>query len=248
VTVTPSGGCTIASGTVTMTSGTTACVLTASQAGDVNYQAATDVVRTVAASQATQATVTLTVPASMTVGETGQAAVASGGRGTGAYSYTSTTTGVCTVGASTGAITALAAGTCTLTATRAADANYLEASSLPQSFEVTQATIGLSPTSVTFTATAGGSDPAVQTVDVTNTGTGALSGLAVGTPSYQGGEPTGWLAASIAASTAPTTVTLTPTLGSLAAGTYHATVDVTSSASGVTNSPQTITVTFTVNP
>ena len=34
VTVTPTGGCTIAGSTVTMTSGTTACVLTASQAGD----------------------------------------------------------------------------------------------------------------------------------------------------------------------------------------------------------------------
>ena len=49
VTVTPSGGCSIAAGTVTMTSGTVDCVLTASQAGDASYTAAADVVHTVVA-------------------------------------------------------------------------------------------------------------------------------------------------------------------------------------------------------
>ena len=114
-------------------------------------------------------------------------------------------------------------------------------------FTVSQApTIALSSSSVTFTATAGGSSPAVQPVTVTNSGTGTLSGLAIGTITYDAGA-SGWLAASVSPTTAPATVTLTPTLGSLAAGSYTAHVPVTSSASGVTDSPQTITVTFTVS-
>ena len=137
VTVTPSGGCSIAGGTVTMTSSTVACVLTASQAGNATYAAAPDVVRTVAASPAAQAIVTLSVPASGTVGQASLTASAGGGSGTGAYSYTSSTTGVCTVNAASGSITALTVGTCSLTATRAADANYLvSAASAPQSFTI----------------------------------------------------------------------------------------------------------------
>ena len=88
-------------------------------------------------------------------------------------------------------------------------------------------------------------NPAAQTVAVTNSGIGTLSGLAIGTITYGAGA-TGWLAASLDVTTAPATVTLTPTTGSLAAGTYTATVPVTSTATGVTNSPQNISVTFTV--
>ena len=82
---------------------------------------------------------------------------------------------------------------------------------------------------------------------MTNGGTGTLDGLGVGTITYGAGA-SGWLAASVSPATAPATVTLTATLGSLAAGTYTATVPVTSTATGVTNSPQTISVTFTVAP
>jgi hypothetical protein len=137
VTVTPSGGCTLAGSTVTMTSGTVDCVLTASQAGDANYAAATDVVHTVAAAKANQAAITLTVPAADSIGAPGLTASASGGSGTGALTYTSTTLSVCTVDVSTGAIAALAMGTCSLTATRAADADYLAETSAVQSFSVT---------------------------------------------------------------------------------------------------------------
>ena len=50
--VAASGGCTISGSTVTMTSGTVDCVLTASQAGNDDYLPAVDVVRTVAAAKA----------------------------------------------------------------------------------------------------------------------------------------------------------------------------------------------------
>ena len=104
--------------------------------------------------------------------------------------------------------------------------------------------ITASPTTVTFTTTAGGSDPAPQTVNVTNTGGGTLSGLA-STVSYVSGTP-GWLAAGLAPTQAPAVLTLTPTLGSLPAGTYTARAILTSTVSGV--APDTVGVTLQVNP
>ena len=151
----------------------------------------------------------------------------------------------------TATLGSLAAGTyhATVSVTATASGVTNSPQTITVTFTVSQApTIALSPATVPFTAALGGGNPAAQTVAVTNTGTGTLSGLAVGTVSYQDLEPTGWLGATIDVTTAPATVTLTATLGSLAAGTYHATVSVTATASGVTNSPQTITVTFTVNP
>ncbi len=64
LTIGAAGGCSIdASNTVIMTSGTLDCVLTAAQAGDGNYAAASDVVRTVAAARKAQ-TITFAQPAS----------------------------------------------------------------------------------------------------------------------------------------------------------------------------------------
>ncbi|HUF68343.1 MAG TPA: Ig-like domain-containing protein, partial [Longimicrobiales bacterium] len=96
--------------------------------------------------------------------------------------------------------------------------------------------IGLSSTSLTFQATAGGSSPSAQTVNVTNTTGGTLDGLALSV-SYPGGQPGGWLNASLGGGTAPTTITAQPVTGSLSAGTYGATIEVTSSQAS--NSPQT---------
>jgi hypothetical protein len=108
-------------------------------------------------------------------------------------------------------------------------------------------TIALSPQSVTFMATAGASSPAPQNVTVSDSGTQALTGLAIGAVGYGSGA-SGWLAANESPATAPATVTITPTLGSLPPGTYTATVWIISSAPGVTNSPQTIGISLIVNP
>jgi hypothetical protein len=51
VAISPTGGCSFSNPNVTMTDGTTACVLTASQAGNGNYNPATSVQRTVQASK-----------------------------------------------------------------------------------------------------------------------------------------------------------------------------------------------------
>jgi alpha-tubulin suppressor-like RCC1 family protein/uncharacterized protein YjdB len=104
--------------------------------------------------------------------------------------------------------------------------------------------IDLSPPAASLVATEGGADPAAETVNVTNSGGGVLSGLALGTITYGTGEPAGWLAASLSGPTAPATITLQATTGSLSAGTYTAMVPVTSGVAR--NSPQVIDVTFTV--
>jgi hypothetical protein len=103
--------------------------------------------------------------------------------------------------------------------------------------------ISLSSASQTFSAATGGPDPEAQTVSVTNGGAGTLSGLASNV-AYGVGEPTGWLSTSLSETTAPSTLTLTPTTGSLTEGTYTASVAVTSAAAS--NSPQFLDVTFTV--
>lgn len=109
-------------------------------------------------------------------------------------------------------------------------------------------TITVNPNTATFAYTIGGASPSNQSIiQITNTGGGSLSGLAVGNVGYQSGQPTGWLAtASLNSTTAPATLTLGVTAGSLAAGTYHASIPITSTAGGVTNSPQTVAVDFIV--
>lgn len=106
----------------------------------------------------------------------------------------------------------------------------------------------ITPTAATaaFNATVGGANPPAQTIAISNGGTGVLSGLSIGPIGYVAGQPTGWLGASLSLGAAPSVLTLTATTGTLAAGTYTATVPISSTSPGVANSPTTITVTFTV--
>jgi hypothetical protein len=83
-------------------------------------------------------------------------------------------------------------------------------------------------------------------VTITNGGGGTLSGLGVGTITYGAGA-TGWLQAPTLNTTSANpsaTLTLQPVTGALTAGTYTATVPVTSAVAS--NSPQNVTVTFVV--
>jgi hypothetical protein len=111
------------------------------------------------------------------------------------------------------------------------------------SFTVIGPAISLSNSSVSFGAQAGGGNPAENLIVVTNGGGGSLTGLGESV-TYGAGEPTGWLGSTLHTTTAPAVITLQATTGSLTAGTYTATVLVTSPVAG--NSPQNITVTFTV--
>lgn len=103
--------------------------------------------------------------------------------------------------------------------------------------------ITLSTATLAFNATPGGGNPLAQTVGISNSGGGSLTGLAVGTITYTGAS--GWLQApSLNSTTAPATLTVQPVTGALAAGTYTATIPVTSGVAS--NSPRTVAVTFTV--
>lgn len=110
---------------------------------------------------------------------------------------------------------------------------------------VTPPTIALSSSSLSFAATTGGTNPAPQAVGITNRGSGTLSGLSASV-TYQAGQPTGWLATSLSSSTSPATLSIVPTTGALGAGSYSAIVSVSSTAAGVTNSPQPVIVNLTV--
>src|SRR5262249_3070903 len=63
----------------------------------------------------------------------------------------------------------------------------------------TSPTIGVSPSSLSFTATAGGANPANQSLSITNTGGGTLNWSATSNAS--------WLSVSPASGTAPSTLT-----------------------------------------
>jgi uncharacterized repeat protein (TIGR01451 family) len=102
--------------------------------------------------------------------------------------------------------------------------------------------IALNPASVGFSAIEGEADPSPQAIQITNVGAGTLSGLSR-TVVYSGG-PQGWLETSLAGTTAPTTLVLQPRTGSLTEGVYSAAVRV--AAPAASNSPQEISVTFTI--
>lgn len=95
--------------------------------------------------------------------------------------------------------------------------------------------IGASPTSFSFAATMGGTNPASQTLSITNTGGGTLS--------WTLSENISWLALSQTSGSGNGSVLLNVTTGSLAAGTYTGTILI--SAAGA--SSVTIPVTFTVS-
>ncbi|HEY6403802.1 MAG TPA: S8 family serine peptidase, partial [Blastocatellia bacterium] len=101
----------------------------------------------------------------------------------------------------------------------------------------TQPVIGVNPGSLSFTATAGGGNPASQTISITNTGAGTLNWTATDNAS--------WLTVSPTSGTAPSTLTASANISGLAAGTYNGTITI--SATGAPNSPVNVPVTLTVN-
>jgi hypothetical protein len=101
--------------------------------------------------------------------------------------------------------------------------------------------IHLSPTIVSFEGMENAAASPDQTIAISNTGTGSLTGL-TRSVSYQSG--TGWLTATLSSPAAPAAVLLHATTGSLVEGTYSATVSVASPAAN--NSPQTAVVNFVV--
>ena len=125
--------CTIAGSTIIFVSEGT-CSITASQAGNATYVAATSVTRSF---NITKLANTITFPAFANTPITSPpptpAATASSGL---PVSYTSTTTGACTIAGST--ISFVSAGACSITASQAGDANYVDATSVTRTFSITK--------------------------------------------------------------------------------------------------------------
>ena len=149
-----------------------------------------------------------------------------------------TAPGSATVGVNTSGLTV---GTYNATITVTATGATNTPQTVPVSLTVTAAavppTIGLSPSSLSFTGVQGGANPANQTLGITNTGGGAMS--------WSVSDNATWLSLSPnSGSTAPGTVAASVSLASLTAGTYNATITVT--ASGATNTPRTVPVALTV--
>ena len=127
VTFAATGSCAVVGNTVTMTSGSGTCSVTATKAADANYAGTTSAAATVGAAQATQATLTVTgVPGAAQAFSATFTVSSSGGSGTGAVTFAAT--GSCFVIGTTVSMSS-GSGTCAVTATKAADANYLSASS-----------------------------------------------------------------------------------------------------------------------
>jgi Viral BACON domain len=103
---------------------------------------------------------------------------------------------------------------------------------------IVQPVLSVAPTGLTFTSTQGASNPASQTLNVANTGGGALA--------FTVASDQSWLAASPANGSAPQPITVSVANAGLTAGTYSGHITVT--APGVQGSPASITATFTVTP
>lgn len=143
------------------------------------------------------------------------------GSGTGTVTI-SPIIGSLTAGTYTGAVTLYATGATAVT--------------VPITFTVTaapvQPTISMSPRNLTFNATAGGNNPSSQNVVITNTGTGSLTWAVT--------DNANWLTATQSGNAVVANVTI----AGLAAGSYSGVITVT--ASGATNTPQTVPVTLTI--
>jgi hypothetical protein len=124
-----------------------------------------------------------------------------------------------------------------------------EAHNTPQEVDVTlrvdepPPVIQLDLTSVRFSAVTRSFQEATQDVAVTNGGGGTLTGLSVAIT--YGNGPTGWLNATLASSTAPTTLELRASARNLDPGNYTAEVQVSSDL--IPGGSRTIDVVFSVS-
>lgn len=136
-------------------------------------------------------------------------------------------------------LTGLAAGTYTAAITVLASGATNSPQIIPVSLTVTAAStatpvIGLSVSSLAFSGTAGGVNPAAQSFTISNTGAGTLT--------WTAGDSASWLTLAPATGTNTGTVSATVNLAGLAAGTYSGTITV--AATGATS--RTLPVSLTV--
>jgi hypothetical protein len=144
------------------------CSVTASQAGDANYDQATDVTTTFDIGQASQ-TITFTPPATQvfaTGGTVPLSASATSGLG---VTFASTTQAVCRIGPDGTSVVFQSAGSCGIRASQAGDTNYAPATPVDASFDIGQAS-----QTITFTPPPAQVFMAGGTVDLSATATSGL--------------------------------------------------------------------------
>jgi uncharacterized protein (TIGR03437 family) len=101
-------------------------------------------------------------------------------------------------------------------------------------------TIAVIPASLQFGYTAGGTVPAAQPIQISNSGTGTS------TLSWTATASDSWLSLSATSGTAPSTTSVSVSPAGLSAGTYNGAIQI--SAASASNSPLSIAVTLTVAP
>jgi len=204
-----STACSIVSGKLHVTAGTGNCSITATKAADPDYNSATSGAFTVTINLGTQATLSVTGPASATYLDADATITTSGGSGSGALSFDAGASTACSiVSGKLHVITAT--GSCSITATKDADTDYASATSA--AFPVTinkavQATLSVTgPASMTFgdadatITTSGGSGGGAVTFDagastacsivsgqlhvITGTGTCSITATKAADPDY----------------------------------------------------------------
>lgn len=128
------GGCSLTGTTVTMTSGTNTCAVTALQEGDNDYQAAPDVIRTVDAAKLDQS-ITFATPASPAVYDTQFSVSPTTSSG---LAVTLAASGAC-LNSGFNVLMISGIGTCTLTASQNGDDNYNAAADVTRTVEAIKA-------------------------------------------------------------------------------------------------------------
>jgi uncharacterized protein (TIGR03437 family) len=103
---------------------------------------------------------------------------------------------------------------------------------------VSQSTLAVTPASLSFAYTVGGTAPPAQSLQISNSGTGTLA--------WSAATSLTWLSWTAASGTAPSTLSVSALPAGMSPGTYTGTIQVT--ATGANNSPATISVTLTVTP
>ncbi|MFN7995264.1 MAG: BACON domain-containing carbohydrate-binding protein [Bryobacteraceae bacterium] len=180
---------------------------------------------------------TVPSPQTVTLGSTGTALTVNSSTSNGylALNQTGTTTpATLSVGLNTAG---LAAGTYHGSISVTASGSSNSPLSIPVTVVVApQPSLTVTPSSLTFTSTIGGSNPAPQNISVGST-TVPLSITAASSAA--------WLGVSPGSGTTPATLSVSVNPSGLAAGTYQGSITVTSPAAS--NSPVTLPVTYTVN-
>jgi hypothetical protein len=171
-----SGVCTNVGATFTMTSGTGTCTVNYNQAGNSNYNAATQVTESVTAQKANQ-TITFGALSNKTFGDPDFTVSASANSG---LPVSFSASGQCTV-TGTGTVHLTAPGSCTITAKQDGNTNFNAAADVPKTFSIANA--------VTTTAVISSLNPSTlgQNVTFTATVSSAVAGTPTGTVQFKDG-------------------------------------------------------------